>query len=49
VHAVLKPNRIDVPGLRERLEAKGLDIRAIDRVMPSLEDVFLEVVEKTNA
>jgi ABC-2 type transport system ATP-binding protein len=49
VHAVLKPNRVDLPRLRERLEAQGLDIRAIDRVMPSLEDVFLEVVEKTNA
>ena len=48
VHAVLKPGRIDVAALAERLQARGLDIRAIDRVMPSLEDVFLDVVERTN-
>ena len=48
VHAVLKPGRIDVAALVERLQARGLDIRAIDRVMPSLEDVFLDVVERTN-
>jgi hypothetical protein len=27
------------------LNARGLDIAGIDRVMPSLEDVFLDVVE----
>ena len=48
VHAVLKPGRIDVAALAERLQARGLDIRAIERVMPSLEDVFLDVVERTN-
>ena len=48
VHAVLKPGRIDVAALAERLQARALDIRAIDRVMPSLEDVFLDVVERTN-
>jgi hypothetical protein len=31
--------------LRSRLTSQGLDIPAIDRVMPSLEDVFLDVVE----
>ena len=30
---------------RQRLNARGLDIAGIDRVMPSLEDVFLDVVE----
>ena len=45
VHAVLKPGHLDVSALRDRLQAQGLDVRAIDRVMPSLEDVFLEVVE----
>jgi ABC-2 type transport system ATP-binding protein len=48
VHAVLKPGRGDVPALRERLTAQGLEIGAIDRVMPSLEDVFLDVVERAS-
>jgi ABC-2 type transport system ATP-binding protein len=49
VHAVLKPGRIDATALGDRLRARGLDIRAVERVMPSLEDVFLDVVERTNA
>ena len=46
VHAVLKPGRIDAAMLHERLEAADLEIRTVDRVMPSLEDVFLDVVER---
>jgi ABC-2 type transport system ATP-binding protein len=49
VHAVLKPGRMDIPALGNRLRARGLEIRAIDRVVPSLEDVFLDVVETINA
>ena len=45
VHAVLKTADIDVAGLTGQLNARGLDISGIDRVMPSLEDVFLDVVE----
>jgi drug efflux transport system ATP-binding protein len=48
VHAVLKPGRIDAESLRQRLTAAGLEIRAVDRVVPSLEDVFLEVVERAS-
>jgi hypothetical protein len=48
VHAVLKPGRIDVAALRGRLESQGFEIRAIDRVMASLEDVFLDVVERAS-
>jgi hypothetical protein len=48
VHAVLKPALVDIASLRSRLQARGLEIRAIDRVMPSLEDVFLDVVETGN-
>jgi hypothetical protein len=48
VHAVLKPGRIDVAALQDRLQAQGLEIRSIDRVMPSLEDVFLDVVERAS-
>jgi len=45
VHAVLRTPDADVDALRRRLTASGLDISGIDRVMPSLEDVFLDVVE----
>ena len=48
VHAVLKPGHDDVASLRGRLAAQGLEIGAVDRVMPSLEDVFLDVVEKAS-
>ena len=45
VHAVLTTPDVDVAVLAKRLTARGLDIAGIDRVMPSLEDVFLDVVE----
>ncbi|MCM3880265.1 MAG: ABC transporter ATP-binding protein [Vicinamibacterales bacterium] len=48
VHAVLKPGRGGTAALRGQLERLGLDIAAIDQVMPSLEDVFLDVVEKAS-
>jgi ABC-2 type transport system ATP-binding protein len=48
VHAVLKPGMADTGLLKERLRQLELDVSAIDRVMPSLEDVFLDVVEKAS-
>jgi ABC-2 type transport system ATP-binding protein len=48
VHAVLKPGGMDVAALRGRLEAQGFEIRAIDPVVASLEDVFLDVVERVS-
>jgi ABC-2 type transport system ATP-binding protein len=48
VHAVLKPGLMDGATLGERLKSRGLEIAAIDRVMPSLEDVFLDVVERVS-
>lgn len=45
VHAVLKTPDVDLDALSRHLHARGLDIAGIDRVMPSLEDVFLDVVE----
>lgn len=45
VHAVLRTADVDLHALANRLNAQGLDIGGIDRVMPSLEDVFLDVVE----
>jgi drug efflux transport system ATP-binding protein len=48
VHAVLKPGLTNPEELRGRLAAEGLEIGAVDRVMPSLEDVFLDVVEQAS-
>ena len=45
VHAVLKSPDVDIDALTKTLHARGLDVTGIDRVMPSLEDVFLDVVE----
>jgi ABC-2 type transport system ATP-binding protein len=47
VHAVLPgDSRQAVPILKGRLEAAGIGVASIDPVQPSLEDVFLEVVEQ---
>jgi ABC-2 type transport system ATP-binding protein len=48
VHAVLKSGRVEAATLADRLRTQGLEIRAIDRVMPSLEDVFLDVIERAS-
>jgi ABC-2 type transport system ATP-binding protein len=48
VHAVLKRGQADVALLRERLERGGLQVSAIERVVPSLEDVFLDVIERAS-
>ena len=46
VHAVLRSDRVDIRELTAKLQAQGMTIRSIDEVPPSLEDVFLDVVEK---
>ena len=47
VHAVLRGDPRDVlPLLRRRLEAAGVAVAAMAPVQPSLEDVFLEVIEQ---
>ena len=45
VHAVFRTPEVDVEALHRRLAARGLPIDAGGLVMPSLEDVFLDVVE----
>lgn len=49
VHAVLKDSSIDLSTIAHSLSSKGIDVTAIGRVMPSLEDVFLDVVERVGA
>jgi len=47
VHAVLKGSSRDaIPALKRRLEAAGVAVTSLTDVQPSLEDVFLEVVEQ---
>jgi ABC-2 type transport system ATP-binding protein len=46
VHAVLRTKELTVSELESRLASSGLAVDAISEVMPSLEDVFLDVVEK---
>jgi ABC-2 type transport system ATP-binding protein len=45
VHAVLRTPDMQVERLKTLLTDRGLDVSGIDRVTPSLEDVFLDVVE----
>jgi len=45
VHAVLRTPDVNLDTLAARLHGSGLVIDGVDRIMPSLEDVFLDVVE----
>ena len=49
VHAVLKSASIAPEVLAAALRAKGIDVHSIGIVTPSLEDVFLDVVERVGA
>jgi ABC-2 type transport system ATP-binding protein len=46
VHAVLRTDAITPEAIRARLLERKLEVDSIDVVPPSLEDVFLDVVEK---
>ncbi len=46
VHAVLRGGDMSPIALADRLRAQGCDVRSVSAVPPSLEDVFLDVVEK---
>lgn len=49
VHAVLKSSTVGSESIQEALEAAGVHVSSVQRVTPSLEDVFLDVVERTGA
>jgi ABC-2 type transport system ATP-binding protein len=49
VHAVLRDRRVEPAAIAGRLRAAGLAVTGIAAVEPSLEDVFLDVVERTAA
>ena len=45
LHAVLRSNEISPDAIAARLRAQGMQVTSVDRVPPSLEDVFLARVE----
>jgi hypothetical protein len=47
VHAVLRVQGVGAGEIESRLRSAGLDVQAIQQVAPSLEDVFLDVVERS--
>lgn len=49
VHAVLRSGGASAAALRGLLEARGIPVESIEEVAPSLEDVFLDVVDKAGA
>jgi ABC-2 type transport system ATP-binding protein len=46
LHAVLRSPSTSADAIGQRLRAAGLRVGSIERVQPSLEDVFLDVVDK---
>ncbi len=46
VHAVLQSKDVAPAAVADRLRTEGFDVRSASAVPPSLEDVFLDVVEK---
>ena len=46
VHAVLRNENVNVDELRARLSRDGVVVESIEPVVPSLEDVFLDVVDR---
>ena len=48
VHAVLRSRETSVGDLRQALVAAGLGPKAVEPVVPSLEDVFLDVVDRVD-
>ena len=49
VHAVLRSDRVQLEAIARTLEAQGITVHSIGLVSPSLEDVFLDVVERVGA
>jgi ABC-2 type transport system ATP-binding protein len=49
VHAVLRGAHVTAKGLEDRLRADGIPVQSVQPVAPSLEDVFLDVVERAES
>jgi ABC-2 type transport system ATP-binding protein len=46
VHAVLRSGQLTPERLEDRLRAGGIPVQSVQPVAPSMEDVFLDVVER---
>jgi hypothetical protein len=49
VHAVLRSDAVSAATVASRLEAQGIGVLSCGPVPPSLEDVFLDVAERSAA
>jgi ABC-2 type transport system ATP-binding protein len=49
VHAVLKDASLQPAVIGQRLAASGITVDSLDRVAPSLEDVFLDVIDRAGS
>ena len=49
VHAVLRNDAAAPDVIAQRLRAAGIDVESVTPVAPSLEDVFLDVIDRENA
>ena len=49
LHAVLRSNRATPEEIGAYLRSRGLVVHSVERVQPSLEDVFLDVVDKAGS
>jgi ABC-2 type transport system ATP-binding protein len=49
VHAVLRDASVPAEQIAARLREAGIDVESISAVSPSLEDVFLDVIDRENA
>jgi hypothetical protein len=49
VHAVLRTTTVGTDALTDRLRAAGLTVTSVSPVAPSLEDVFLDVIDRAGS
>jgi hypothetical protein len=49
VHAVMRSRDVNPEQLAAALSSQGIDVRSVGVVTPSLEDVFLDVVDRVGA
>src|SRR3954469_8035954 len=49
VHAVLRDGTVSAETIASRLAAAGIAVQSVSPVSPSLEDVFLDVIDRENA
>src|SRR6185437_1976917 len=49
VHAVLRNQQVTARQVSDRLASSGIHVESVDTVRPSLEDVFLDVIDRASA